>query len=342
MKKMVLPCMVAVVVVMSVVSCGGPAATEKPSSPQASPEVLAARDAALTYVREHYDEAPAEGLSWTERRVTPEGLVGAETYEYAAEDWVVTVSYGVVAPEWTVYRVSVTNQSSGFEWEGRVDASGQVPEASEYALLARDAALLYVSEQYSLAGLGAGLAWREERVTPEGLLGAETFRYTAESWVVEVHYPVVAPEATVYEVTVTNRDLGLEWRGTVDDQGVVTEGAVRSDTDPVYGEASVESIDILILESFPVQVRVVAKGHLPDACTRIDQITQEHEGNTFLMTITTVRPADAVCVEKAVDFEEVIPLEVVGLPAGTYFVDVHGVIGCFELEMDNVLPEEGQ
>jgi hypothetical protein len=41
--------------------------------------------------------------------------------------------------------------------------------------------------------------------------------------VVEVSYPIVPPEATIYEVTVTNADLGLDWQGTVDAQGTVTE-----------------------------------------------------------------------------------------------------------------------
>lgn len=105
-------------------------------------------------------------------------------------------------------------------------------------------------------------------------------------------------------------------------------------------KASVESIEILILESFPVQIHVVARGHLPDDCTEIAEITQERQGNTFSVTITTARPANVACAEKVVSFEEVIPLDVVGLPAGTYTVDVNGVRDSFELTVDNVAPEE--
>ena len=36
-------------------------------------------------------------------------------------------------------------------------------------------------------------------------------------------------------------------------------------------------------------------------------------------------------------FEEVIPLEVYGLPAETYTVEVNGVQGTFDLEIDNIL-----
>ena len=83
----------------------------------------------------------------------------------------------------------------------------------------------------------------------------------------------------------------------------------------ITGEAMVESVEILLLESFPIQVHVVARGNLPDSCTKISEITKERDGDTFRVTITTSRPADALCAQVLVPFEEVIPLDVVGLPA---------------------------
>jgi inhibitor of cysteine peptidase len=108
----------------------------------------------------------------------------------------------------------------------------------------------------------------------------------------------------------------------------------------ILGTATVEGIDILILESFPVQVRVVAQGFLADGCTTVGEINQELIDNTFMVTIGTERPADAVCTQALVPFEETIDLEVRGLPAGTYTVDVNGATGTFTLSTDNVLPEE--
>jgi len=107
----------------------------------------------------------------------------------------------------------------------------------------------------------------------------------------------------------------------------------------ITGEAVVESIEILLLESFPIQVHVVARGNLPDSCTEISEITKGRDGNTFRVTITTSHPADKMCAEMLVSFEEVIPLDVYGLSAGTYTVDVNGVTGSFILDVDNVLPE---
>jgi len=43
----------------------------------------------------------------------------------------------------------------------------------------------------------------------------------------------------------------------------------------IYGNATVENIGIMVLESFPVQIKVNASGYLPDGCTRIDEITEE-------------------------------------------------------------------
>lgn len=106
-----------------------------------------------------------------------------------------------------------------------------------------------------------------------------------------------------------------------------------------YGMANVESIDILTLESFPVQINVIAEGYLPDGCTEIDKINTEKEGNNFNITITTKRPKDAICTQAIESFRETIPLEVQRLSAGNYTVNVNGVTGSFELAVDNTLEE---
>jgi serine protease inhibitor len=90
-----------------------------------------ARDAGLAYLAQNYaGQAPAAGLTWTEKNTTPQGLVGAESYEYSTGDWIITVAYPVVAPESVVYTIVVANQATGFHWEGKVDAAGQVTETA--------------------------------------------------------------------------------------------------------------------------------------------------------------------------------------------------------------------
>jgi inhibitor of cysteine peptidase len=104
---------------------------------------------------------------------------------------------------------------------------------------------------------------------------------------------------------------------------------------PTIGLASVDEIEILILESFPVQINVIASGNLSDPCTEISEVLQEKEGNTFFITIKTYR-SPGFCIQVLAPFEEIIPLEVYGLPAGTYTVDVNGVQATFDLEVDNI------
>ncbi len=108
---------------------------------------------------------------------------------------------------------------------------------------------------------------------------------------------------------------------------------------PITGLAPVDEIDILILEIFPVQINVIASGNLPDPCTEISEVIKEREGDTFFITIKTYR-SPGFCIQVIAPFEEIIPLEVYGLPAGTYTVDVNGVQATFDLEVDNILLKE--
>jgi hypothetical protein len=117
-------------------------------------------------------------------------------------------------------------------------------------------------------------------------------------------------------------------------------GAEPSEEVIVSKMAAVESIEIRILESSPVQVHVLTKGILTDGCTEIGEIIKEREGNSFHVRLTTVRPADAICTQELAPFEESVPLDVYGLPAGTYTVEVNGVTDSFELSVDNVLPAD--
>ena len=109
----------------------------------------------------------------------------------------------------------------------------------------------------------------------------------------------------------------------------------------IEGEATTESVGIVILESFPVQVHVNVSGYLGDGCTTLGEITTTQEGSTFFVKIITHRPMEAICTQQLVGFEETVALNVEGLPAGTYTVDVNGVTDTFTLDIDNVLQLPG-
>lgn len=104
----------------------------------------------------------------------------------------------------------------------------------------------------------------------------------------------------------------------------------------ITGTAQIETVEILMLESFPVQINVHVTGWLGDGCTTLGEITQVREENTFKISLPTQRPADAICTQQLVGFEQTLPLDVAGLPKGTYTVDVNGVTQTFTLDVDNV------
>lgn len=101
-----------------------------------------------------------------------------------------------------------------------------------------------------------------------------------------------------------------------------------------------EVVVIHQIETFPVVVKVIARGHLPGDCTTIDQISQVRTGINFKISIDSVNSGGASCSQEPIPFEEEIELDVLNLPAGIYVVDVNGLQGTFKLQADNVPDQE--
>jgi LysM repeat protein len=97
------------------------------------------------------------------------------------------------------------------------------------------------------------------------------------------------------------------------------------------GEALIEGVEVRILESYPVQVQAIVRGQLPDACTYIEQITQVREGQTFRLRLTTARYPDRRCAQVLTPFQQVVSLNVAGLPGGTYDVRIGQIVTRFQL-----------
>ncbi len=97
-------------------------------------------------------------------------------------------------------------------------------------------------------------------------------------------------------------------------------------TDMISDLAMVDSVEVQVLGGEPTSLLVIARGYLPDGCTSIDDTSWVQEGNTFVVTITTVRPADMMCTQALVPFEETVIIEPESaLDPGTYTVEVNGV-----------------
>lgn len=102
-------------------------------------------------------------------------------------------------------------------------------------------------------------------------------------------------------------------------------------TAPVGGETTffVESVEVRILESDPVQVEAVVRGQLADACTTMTDATVELQDKTFVVTLQTTRPADQMCAQVLNPFEQVVPLGTPDPTTGAYDVQVGDVVQSF-------------
>ena len=91
------------------------------------------------------------------------------------------------------------------------------------ATQARDAALDYLFEKEPQNAPDADILWRDNNVTPPNWVGGSFWEYTGNGWTIDINYPVVALENTVYTVVVSSADTGWHWKGTVKADGSVTE-----------------------------------------------------------------------------------------------------------------------
>jgi type IV pilus biogenesis protein CpaD/CtpE len=100
---------------------------------------------------------------------------------------------------------------------------------------------------------------------------------------------------------------------------------------PILRLAGVERIEIVVLETRPVQVRVAVYGWLSDSCTTIRNTEQTREGALIRLKIITTRPAGVMCAQMIKRFRDTYPVETAGLPPGTYTLDVSGKQAQFTL-----------
>lgn len=108
------------------------AGADIPAAQVAPVEVLVARDTALFYLREIYGESiPPGDTVWTLTQMPSDGLVGASNFRFESLGWTVVITFPIVLPEETIYTIELFNSTSGFHWQGQVDAQGNVSDLIE-------------------------------------------------------------------------------------------------------------------------------------------------------------------------------------------------------------------
>lgn len=147
----------------------------------------------------------------------------------------------------------------------------------------------------------------------------------------------VNPEGTWWQVICPDDSVGDCWVSA--DPALTAAAGAPGAPDapqgalPIHetGDATVESIETRTLESLPVQVEAVLRGYLPDGCATITDVQQVREGTTFRIRMTTRRSPGRACPQVITPFEQVVRLEIAGLPAGAYQVAVNDLWTSFEL-----------
>ena len=200
---------------------------EKAQSELIPPEQ--ARDLVIQYILEKYDITVPVPEEWALAILTPEGLVGASTQQFAGGGWEINMSFpAVITP---IYAVSVSYEGeTSFTWEGTVDQLCNVMETStslrpEILMPedARDIAVDYVIENIeAMKGVEAPSMWIAEETTPSGLVGFSSRRYFCDGWSVNVSNPVVWKPTYQVEIEYTG-EFTCSWEGTVDQSGSIAE-----------------------------------------------------------------------------------------------------------------------
>jgi inhibitor of cysteine peptidase len=97
---------------------------------------------------------------------------------------------------------------------------------------------------------------------------------------------------------------------------------------PLTGEETfrsytmIDSVDALLLESFPVQISLQVSGHNPDGCDYPVKVEQRREGNEVFVEIYRELPLAVMCPAVLLEYSGNIHLEG-GFEPGTYIIHVN-------------------
>jgi hypothetical protein len=91
-------------------------------------------------------------------------------------------------------------------------------------------------------------------------------------------------------------------------------------------EVEVNNVKILTVGSNPAEYFADVSGMLPDGCSTIGANVQEVNNSTLEVTLYSTGSDDDCSFLNPTPFKERVSLDVRGIPAGTYSVEVNGVI----------------
>ncbi len=137
-------------------------------------------------------------------------------------------------------------------------------------------------------------------------------------------------EDSVYEQTVTVDQLPILINGIGYDENGIIEPIARSQSTNQAGEGNfmtvetvIESVEVIVLESFPMQLQLVVVGYQPDGCDLPVQVEQVVRGDTVTLQIYRDVPTDVMCPMVLNPYEETIIIDGT-FEGGTITIEVNG------------------
>lgn len=115
--------------------------------------------------------------------------------------------------------------------------------------------------------------------------------------------------------------------------------AMMEPSDLIVRMAMVDEVFAEVVTAVPARVELTVVGNFRDSCEEIGDVTQSRNGDRFEVRLTTTRPADAICAQALVPFDEMIVLmNTDDLPPGDYTVEVNNVTEEFTITPPPVFP----
>jgi hypothetical protein len=103
--------------------------------------------------------------------------------------------------------------------------------------------------------------------------------------------------------------------------------------------ATVESVEVLKVDTRPAQVFVQISGYLPTPCDGLAPVSVRRTDARFEVAVRQlILQTFVACAQVLAPFKVTTPLDVFQLPAGRYEIAVNGITRSFVLSEDNTLP----
>ena len=116
------------------------------------------------------------------------------------------------------------------------------------------------------------------------------------------------------------------------DSGDPKAGLPAADAFTAKSDIQVDDVSMDIGVGSPIPVHAIVSGSLPNACAQLGEIRLHRAQDTFFVQLIAIQSANMDCDKNsAPPFRLEIPLNIVGLSAGTYQVNVNGAATAFDI-----------